>query len=147
MGSGRVTAEAIELPFIKEDFETGTRVYRYITATDNAVFGTVVKVNDDSVEVRIDNRPKQILKARLKDFRSHEGADAVWGKALPMKELHIGCHISITTFGHKTTAIVTAVSDDAITIYYNQDPKIVNTYRNSKDLSLEAQLMFWEIEG
>lgn len=139
--------EEIELPYIKEDFEIGTRVYRYTSATDNAVFGKIVAVNNDHVEVQMDNNPERTAKARFKDFRSHEGAVVVWGKCLPMKELYIGCPISLTTFGHKSNAVVTYVSDDAITLYYDEPQKIWNTFRHSKELSLEAQLMFWELEG
>lgn len=142
-----MNTQEIELPYIKEDFEIGTRVYRYISATDNAVFGNVVAVNDDHIEVQLDNRPKRIIKARLKDFRNHEGSVVVWGKTLPMEELYAGCPISLTTFGHKTTAIVTYVNEDSITLCYDAPRKIWNTYHASKELSLEAQLMFWEMEG
>lgn len=139
-----MNTEEISLPFIAEDFEKGDRVYRYISATDKFLIGTVEAVEKGKITVLLDTGNR--LKPKLSDFRNYEGTDVSWGKCLPIKDLHAGSVISLTSWGNKQLASILSVNEDCIVVSYEATPRIVNRFIPSKEHSLEALLMFWELE-
>jgi hypothetical protein len=137
--------EEIVVPYIVEDFEEGDRVYRYTAANDYSIFGTVKAVEDAHLLVIMDNTLE--MRIPINCFTQVPGRGFYWGKPLPLHQVETGSRISLTVFGSKTFATVQRISPEGISYVIDGQQAATRTSSTSRDNTLEALMMYWELEG
>lgn len=141
--------EEIKLPFIGADFEVGDRVYCHDGITGATTFGTVWSINGDALTLGITMDSWSVKSVTVDMFHRHEEVfpdTLYWGKCLPLKHLHPGSVISLTTRTVKMTATVNSINEDEIVWTWNEDPFSIENHCRNSEHSLEYIMRFWELE-